>query len=294
MTAVPRRTRIVTVLNLKGGVGKTHTSWLIAAVAHERSQRLLLIDTDTQGNLTGSFLAPDQRPGVEAIFHPGAEAHIADLIRSTRFPHIDLIAGGSRLAPFDLSDPVQWEKADLQFALTEALRSIQGRYDLVCIDCPPRLSLVSFAALCASDGVIIPMEAADWGAQGILQVTAAIEYVQKHYHPGLRLLGYLVSRFKQARAYQQAYLQQLRAHFGEKAFDVTIPDLALFEKSVCDRIPITVHAPASREADTARRLYDEVVRRLEGHASGGRLRREQDLRADAIPVAGHGNTPHGR
>ncbi len=110
---------------------------------------------------------------------------------------------------------------------------------------PPRLSLVSFAALCASDAVIIPMEAADWGAQGIMQVTAAIVYAQRHYHPRLELLGYLVSRFKRARAYQQSYLRQLRQHFGEQAFDTVIPDLAQFEKSVPDRVPITLHARRS-------------------------------------------------
>jgi len=124
---------------------------------------------------------------------------------------------------------------------------------------------VSFAALCASDAVIIPMEAADWGAQGIMQVTAAIVYAQRHYHPRLELLGYLVSRFKRARAYQQSYLRQLRQHFGEKAFDTVIPDLAQFEKSVTDRIPITLHARRSEEAAIARAFFDEVERRLEGH-----------------------------
>lgn len=268
MSHASRKPRTVTILNLKGGVGKTHTSWLLAAVAQECGQRVLLIDTDTQGNLGGSFLPPDKRPGVESLFHPGADANINDLIRTTAYPFIDVIPGGVKLAPFDQSDPFIWEKSNLQFALSEAIPTLTTHYELICIDCPPRLSLVSFASLCASDGVIIPMESADWGAQGIMQVTGAVDYVQKHYHSGLHLLGYLISRFKQSRSYQQAYLGQLRSHFGEKAFDVVIPDLALFEKSVCDRIPITVHSPTSRAAGIARALFDEVGRRLEGNPSG--------------------------
>ncbi len=88
----------------------------------------------------------------------------------------------------------------------------------------------------------IPMEAADWGAQGIVQVTEAVEHVRRRHNPDLRLLGYLVSRFKRARAYQQSYVGQLRRHFGANAFDTVVPDLAQFEKSVTDRIPITFHA----------------------------------------------------
>lgn len=260
---------VVTVLNLKGGVGKTHTTWLLASVCQERGRRVLLVDTDTQGNLTGSFLDErNSRPGVEALFQPGCEPDIRGLIARTAHEHIDLVPASTALAPFDLSNQSEWEAADLHLALGRALEPVRGDYDLVVIDCPPRLSLVSFAALCASDGVIIPMEAADWGAQGITRVTAAVDYVRRHHNPRLKLLGYLVSRFKRARAYQRSYADELRRHFGAEAFDVLLPDMAQFEKSVTDRILITRHAPRSRAADVAREFYDEVRRRLQGDAGG--------------------------
>ncbi len=255
---------VTTILNLKGGVGKTHTSWLIASVAQERGLRTLLIDTDTQGNLTSSFLAESAAPGVERLFNPAEEPDVSALIRRTGHSHIDLIPAGPALAPFDLSNQGGWEAADLQFSLRNALAPIRGEYELIVIDCPPRLSLVSYAALCASDGVVIPMEAADWGAQGIVQVTEAVRHVQSRHNRELRLLGYLVSRFKRARGYQQSYLAQLKEHFGERAFDTVVPDLAQFEKSVTDRIPITRHAPRSDEADVARRLFDEILARARG------------------------------
>ena len=98
--------------------------------------------------------------------------------------------------------------------------------------------------------------------QGIIQVTAAVDYVQSRYNPNLKLLGYLVSRFKRARSYQRSYLAKLREHFGWLAFDTVIPDLAGFEKSVTLGVPITLHAPASIEAGIARRLFAEVERRI--------------------------------
>jgi chromosome partitioning protein len=129
------------------------------------------------------------------------------------------------------------------------------------------------------------MEAADWGAQGIMQVTAAIEYVRTHANGKLRLLGYLVSRFKRARAYQQSYLRQLRAHFGHLAFDTVIPDLAQFEKSVTDRIPITLHAPRSEEAGIARTFFAEVERRLQGFHRSGPPRRRPGVQRRALAAA---------
>lgn len=260
-----RSATAITVLNLKGGVGKTHTTWLITAVCAEQGRRLLIVDTDTQGNLSSSFLEPAAaRPGVEMLIDPAADVDTASLVRRTKYQHIDIIPASSALAPFDLANQQDWERADLHLSFVDAMAELRPQYDLIVFDCPPRLSLVSFAALCASDGVVIPMEAADWGAQGIMQVSEAVRHVQQRYNADLQLLGYLVSRFKLARAYQQSYLKQLREHFGALAFDTVIPDLARFEKSVTDRIPITLHSPTSREAHIARRFFAELERRAQG------------------------------
>jgi chromosome partitioning protein len=272
VTAGPqRRATILTVLNLKGGVGKTHTGWLLASVGQERGRRILLIDTDTQANLTSSFLPPDQTvPGVEQLFHSGEDADIGRIIRPTAFAGIDIIPSSPALARFDLSEQLAWERADLHLSLVDPLGQLRAEYDYIVIDCPPRLSLVSFAALCASDGVIVPLEAADWGALGIRQVTDAVDYVQRHFNGGLTLLGYVVSRFKQSRTYQQSYLAQLRRHFGPLAFDTVLPDLAKFEQSVTDRVPITRHSPRSAAAGVARAFFDEVERRVQGLARSRR------------------------
>lgn len=276
----------ITIINLKGGVGKTHAAWLIAGVCEERGHRVLVVDTDTQGNITRSLL-PDFPGvgGIEALFDPRAEADPAALIRSTRFPHIDLLPSGPSLAPFDLADQRGWEASDLQFALVDALREARSRYDYLVFDCPPRLSLVSYAALCASDYVVIPLEAADWGAQGIVQVTAAVEYVRSSHNEGLHLLGYLVSRFKRARLYQQSYLAKLREHFGERAFDTTIPDLSRYEKSVTHGVPITLHAPASEEARVARAFFDELQRRVREARRDCPKRRRSGVRQAAAVAA---------
>lgn len=274
--------RVLTVLNLKGGVGKTHTTWLLAAVCQEQQKRILLVDCDTQGNLSGSFGQRNATQAIEALFDPAAELNASAIVRHTEFSHIDLIPAGMTLAKFDLSDQRVWERADLQFSLVDPMAELRATYDLIVFDCPPRLSLVSFAALCAAEHVIIPMEAADWGAHGIVQVTAAINHVKQRFNSRLNLLGYLVSRFKTARSYQQSYLKQLREHFGPLAFDTVIPDLAKFEQSVTDRIPITLHAPRSREAGIARCFLDEVERRAESFERSRNRGRESGIRPGTV------------
>lgn len=281
--------KAITVINLKGGVGKTHTAWLLAGVAQESKKKVLVIDTDTQGNITKSFLPPDASPlpGIEALFDPRTEADPSALIRKTRFPSIDLLPSSPALAAYDLSDQRLWEQSDLHFSLADGLNAIRDRYDSIIFDCPPRLSLVSFAALCASDYVMIPLEAADWGAQGIVRVTAAVEHVRERYNPNLALLGYLVSRFKRSRSYQRSYLKKLREHFGTLAFDTVIPDLAGYEKAVTHGIPITLYAPRSHEAQVARSLVDEVERRIRRHSRGGARRSRRDVQREALAAARH-------
>jgi chromosome partitioning protein len=260
MSAPATQAHVITVLNLKGGVGKTHTAWLLASVAEERGQRLLAIDTDPQGNLSNSFVSSGEKtPGVERLLDPSADPDVRGLIRPTAYTSIDIIPASAAVARFDLSDQRAWERSDLHRSFVDPIREMRSLYDLIVFDCPPRLSLVSFAALCASDFVIVPLEAADWGAQGIKQVAAAIDYVRSHFNTPLELLGYLVSRFKRRRAYQQTYLNQLRAHFGPKTFDTVVSDLAEFERSVTDAILVTRHAPGSPASRIARQFFDEAL-----------------------------------
>jgi chromosome partitioning protein len=253
-------------------------------VCEEKARRVLLVDADMQANLTGSFADEENRvPGIEALFDPAQDADAKSLVRRTKFPQIDLVPANAQLARFDVADRHAWEQTDMHLSLVEPVNLLRPSYDYILFDCPPRLSVVSFAALCASDYVVIPLEAADWGAQGIMAVTAAIEQVRQRYNPRLKLLGYLVSRFKRARSYQQSYLKQLRAHFGPLAFDTVIPDLARFERSVTDRVPITLHAPRSEEADVARAFFREVERRIEKLGPrGAQRRRSRVQRQDAV------------
>jgi len=258
-----RRAQVITALNLKGGVGKTHMCWLLAAVCQERGLRCLIVDLDPQANITQSFIPHHSMPtGVERIFDPAVGADPASLIKKTNFDCIDLIPVTGHFARYELSQSETWEANRLYTALADALAEILPNYDYILLDCPPRISLASYAALCASDYLLIPLEAADWGARGTATVRAILDRVQQAANPNLKLLGYIVSKFKQARAFQLTYLAQIRQAFGDHVFETVVPDLARFERSVDEGIPITLHSPTSHAARIARHLFDEVESRI--------------------------------
>lgn len=274
-------------------MGKTHLCWLLASVCQERGKRCLIVDLDQQANITQSLLPEHGRPdGVELVFDRNADVEPAELIHRTPYPCVDIIPATGHFASYDLAQPEQWEANRLHTALADVLDAIAPDYDYVLLDCPPRISLASYAALCASDYVVIPLEAADWGARGTATVRAAIERVQEHDNPQLQLLGYVVSKFKQRRAFQLAYLRQIRQAFGQKAFDTVIPDLAQFERSVDNAIPITLHSPSSHASRIARRLFDELEARIlasrtpEEHDPVGRTRGSGRPRTHAAALAG--------
>lgn len=277
---------MITVINLKGGVGKTHTTWLLAGVCEELGLRCLAVDLDQQGNLTRNlFPAESFHRGTDALFRPGADVDPRTVAYSSKFTHIDIVPAGPALQPLDLTDQREWEKADLHLSLVDFVADVRMHYDFILFDCPTKLSLTGFAALTASDFAIVPLEPADWGAQGVGQVTEAIDCVRSHHNPKLHLLGYLISRYKQRRKYHDIYCRQLREHFGNDVFDTAIPDLAGYEQAVTHAVPPNIRRPTSREAHVARRFFAEVQQRIvQNRQSSRRCRSASVRRAKAVAV----------
>lgn len=265
---------VLVSLNHKGGTGKTHVAYLVASVAHARGQRCLLVDLDQQANLTSSFLPGHTSPtGVERLFDPSQEPSPGGLVHATPYQGIDLIPATPLLAPLDLSDQTAWQAHDLHYSLRGVLEELRSQYDYVVLDCPPRLSLTSYAALCAGSHLLVPLEAADWGARGTQAVVATQRLVTQRHNPELALLGYVVSRFKRTRSYQQEYLAALRGAFGRDAFWTVIPDLAEFEKAVTDRKLVSTTFPDSDAALIAHTFLAELDARVERLAGERQERR---------------------
>lgn len=269
-----RRSSIITSLNLKGGVGKTHACWLIAGICQEQNRKCLVLDLDKQGNISTSLLPNfDSGIGTEAFFNPAIEPDLSMLVQKSAFSCIDVIPGSFALERFNITDPAQWKASGLVESLVDPLRELSGSYDYVLLDCPADISLITYAALCASDFLLVPLEAAQWGALGTQHVLKTYDHVRQQYHADLKLLGFVVNRFKRMRKYQTTYLEQFQEHFGSDAFDTVIPDLSTYEQAVTDRIPVNLHSPHSHASIIARAFFAELEHRAE------RLRTVRDDRS---------------
>ena len=164
-------TRTVAFLNQKGGVGKTSTVHHLGGTLARRGLKVLAVNADPQASLAQGLLGPDvaedldPRETIAAIFDDSCTVRARDLVRPTGFANLSLLAGSEAAQHYNQPDP--WDTGLLQFTLRDALAEAGDGFDIVLIDCPPHIQLWAWSALVAADGVVVPLQAEDYGAQGL-------------------------------------------------------------------------------------------------------------------------------
>jgi chromosome partitioning protein len=267
---------VLTVLNQKGGVGKTSTCHHVSGTLAQLGQRLLLVDNDPQASLTQGLFGPtvarslDPATTIAAVL-AGELPEPSRVIRPSGVVGVDLLPGSGRATSFNVPDPhlADW---NAQVAIRDFLAELRGNYDLVVIDCPPNLHLCSWAALVASDYVLVPLQPEDYGAQGIADVQASIGRVQTGPNPGLRLLGFLITMRSARRTVHQLFEENLRSLYGEAVFRATVPEAPEFPEAIMKRLPISGYKPRGAAAKSIRAVADELLERLGSDASDGQAR----------------------
>lgn len=260
----------ISFLNQKGGVGKTSSCHHLAGTLAKLGRRVLLIDNDPQASLTQGFWGPDATravaPGgsVAALYDPDFGAIPEALIRPTGIEGVSLVPGSVHLTPFNMVPEPLWHASE--GGIRDFLDEARDDFDLVLIDCPPNLHLCSWAALSASDAVVVPLQAEDYGAQGLGPVRESIGAVRARTNPGLHLLGYLLTMFDKRLAIHLAYEGHLRAIYGEDVFAAPIPLAKDFKEAVAARQPISHYKPKSAAAKATKAVAEELLARVEGLA----------------------------
>lgn len=261
---------IVTMLNQKGGVGKTSTTHHLAGTLATMNRRVLLIDNDPQSSLSQGFWGPnvvwdlDPADTVAAIYR-GDRPYPDQVIRPTGVGGIDLVPGSRHATDSNRPRPFEAEE-DEQQCLRSFLAETGEVYDLVLIDCPPNLHLCSWAALVASDHLIVPLQPEDYGAQGIRDVNASVARVQAGPNPALGLLGYLLTMVAPRRSIHVLYEANLRGLYGDGVFAARVPESAVYVEAIAHRLPIAQYKPKGAPARAIRELADEVLARIASKA----------------------------
>lgn len=260
--------RVVTMLNQKGGVGKTSTTFHLSATLAALGLRVLLVDNDPQASLTQGFFGPVVAFGLDpaetvAALYRGDAPYPSRVIRPTGVAGVDIVPGSESATSWNFPDPHRADESD-QRCVREFLDESRGDYDLALIDCPPNLHLCSWAALVASDFIVVPMQAEDFGAQGIAAVRRSVAMVQAGPNPGLQLAGYLLTMFDKRRVVHQSYEEMLRDEYGDRVFSARVPDAVAYVEAVANRRPIELVRPKkTAPARAIREVAEELISRVE-------------------------------
>ena len=212
--------KIIAVTNQKGGVGKTTTAVNTAAGIAKLGYKVLLIDTDPQGNAT-SGVGVDKRSVKHSAYsimvdEVGAE----EAVVHTEFENLDVIPSSIELAAAEL------ELADFdhrEARLKNALAAVKTGYDYILIDCPPSLGLITTNALCASDTILVPIQPEYYALEGLSQLIATVRLVKRKYNPYLEIEGVLLTMYDGRLNLTQQVVQEVKKFFPKKVFSSVIP-----------------------------------------------------------------------
>jgi chromosome partitioning protein len=250
--------RIIAVTNQKGGVGKTTTSINFAASLSETGRRVLLIDLDAQGNATmgsGINKAEVIKTGYDLLL---GHAEIHDVIVYAPEAGYDLLPGNSDLtaAEVELMDRDNRERR-----LRSALSYVQQDYDIIIIDCPPSLSMLTINALAAAHGVFIPIQCEYYALEGLSALLETIEQVRVAVNTELEIEGLLRTMYDARNNLSNDVSAQLQQHFGDKVYRTIIPRNVRLAEAPSHGLPVLHYDRSSRGAAAYLALAGEYVRR---------------------------------
>ncbi len=257
----PKRATILTMCNQKGGVGKTTTTINIGAALAETGRKVLLVDFDPQGSLTvGLGINPHDLDLSIYNLLLQRNVDVDDVLIESDTDDVDVLPANIDLSAAEVQLVSEVAR---EMILARVLGRLRDRYDMILIDAPPSLGLLTINALTAADGVIIPLECEYFALRGVALLTDTISKVQERLNPDLEILGILGTMFDSRTLHSREVLDRVVEAFGDRVFHTVIKRTVKFPETSAAGEPITSYASSSPGAVAYRTLAREVLSRCQ-------------------------------
>lgn len=247
---------IIALANQKGGVGKTTTGVNLGAALATNGKKVLLVDTDAQGNATsgvGIQKASIQREIYNVLVD---EIPIRDAILPTQHPGLDIVPATIQLSGAEIElTPMMARETRLKAALDE----VRDDYDYILIDCPPSLGLLTINAFTAADSILIPVQSEYYALEGLTQLLNTVKLVQKHFNLNLKIEGVLLTLYDARTNLGKQVNAEVKKYFQNKVYDTIIPRNVQLAEAPSHGMPIIDYAPKSKGAEVYTELAKEVL-----------------------------------
>jgi chromosome partitioning protein len=263
-----KRARIVAVANQKGGVGKTTTAVNLAASLAQLGSSVLLVDMDPQGNACsgfGVYPTPDEKTLYHVLL---GQADIAEALRPTDIAGLHLAASNTQLAGAEIELVGEFAR---EMRLRKALAKVRERFDVLLIDCPPSLGLLTVNALTAADGVLIPLQCEYYALEGLSHLLRTIELVQGSLHEQLQVDGILLTMFDARNNLSHQVVEEVRQHMPGAVCETVIPRNVRLSEAPSHGKPGLLYDASSRGVQAYVTLANELMRRWGKEREGTRL-----------------------
>ena len=243
--------KIISVINQKGGVGKTTTVINLAAGLTMKGKKILVIDLDPQGNATTGLGLSNTTSSDQTIYNVlNGNKNISDVIQTTKFENLDLISSNVDLSGLEVETAGDSRRAfKLKDELALILNNSELSYDYIIIDCPPSLSLLTIMALVASNALVVPLQTEFFALEGLTQLMKTIERIKSNLNPSLDIRGILLTMYDKRNKLSGEVETEARNYFKDKVYNTAVPRNVRLSEAPSYGVPVLIYdkaCPGSR------------------------------------------------